>query len=425
MIPSASEIAAAVGQGRVSALEVLDEYLERVEQRNEKLNAVVVMDVDRARATAAAGPTGPLAGVPFTVKEAITVAGLPARECSLLRPCEIAAEDAAVVGRLRAAGAVLLGTTNTSELCAFPDTVNRVFGATRNPVDPTRSAGGSSGGEGAAVRAGLSAFGLGSDYGGSIRAPAHWCGVAGIRPGAGRVPTTGLLPHEQPRWRAAWTTIGPLARTVADLELVLSVLTGSSIGFAPLPERVYVFVDALGRDVTPDCKNAVDRAAEMLPCDVLEVVPPFQLDAEELFDRVSAAETRSIIESLGSLEHASAQLLAINDAVERAAPIPAHVEDDVCALEMAAAGWLDRHPVLLAPAAACIAPPLGSMGSDLFDAFHHCKLASALGLPAAVVPVSVTDAGLPVGVQVIGRRGHENEVLGVCRAIENAAAPHL
>ena len=155
------------------------------------------------------------------MKEAIDVAGLPACEASRLRPVTTPAEDAPAVALLRAAGAILIGKTNISELSAFPDSANLVYGTTRNPVDLERSAGGSSGGEAAAVAAGLSAFGLGSDYGGSIRAPAHFCGVAGIRPGIGRVPSAGHLPPVQPAARRHWSTIGPLARSVADLELVL------------------------------------------------------------------------------------------------------------------------------------------------------------------------------------------------------------
>ena len=149
--------------------------------------------------------------------------------------------------RLREAGAVLVGKTNISELCAHPDSSNLVYGATRNPHDPSRSAGGSSGGEAASVAAGMSVFGIGSDYGGSIRAPAHFCGVVGMRPGIGRVPVEGHLPHGQPLFRRRWSTIGPLASTVADAELVLSVMAGERIGFAEVPARVGMFVDALGR----------------------------------------------------------------------------------------------------------------------------------------------------------------------------------
>ncbi len=412
------EIAESVRTGAISATEVLDGHLARLEERNGELNAVVILDVDAARAAAAGRPQGPLAGVPFTVKEAIVVAGLPGREASLLRPLEIGAKDATAVARLRAAGAILVGKTNISELCAHPDSSNLVYGATRNPFDRTRSAGGSSGGEGAAVAAGMSAFGLGSDYGGSVRAPASFCGLAGMRPGVGFAPTDGHLPHRKPYFRERLSTIGPLAPTVADLEIVLSVLAAERVGFAPVPARVGIFRDALDRSVSAECAAAVETAAAALACEVVDAAPPFQLAAEELFYAVSAAETHAIIGELGPLGEASPQLQWIARAVEGAPPVPVDATARFAALEAEAERWFEQVPVLLAPAAAEPAFALGGLEGNVFDLFHHCTLASALGLPAAVVPVAASAAGLPIGVQVIGRRGHESEVLGVARAIE-------
>ena len=416
---NAAEIAAGVSAGSLSAVEVLEGYVATIERLNPSLNAIVGLDLDRARAEASAPRPGPLSGVPFTVKEAIDVAGLPACEASRLRPVTTPAEDAPAVALLRAAGAILIGKTNISELSAFPDSANLVYGTTRNPLDPSRSAGGSSGGEAAAVAAGLSAFGLGSDYGGSIRAPAHFCGVAGIRPGIGRVPSAGHLPPVQPPARRHWSTIGPLARSVADLELVLSVLVGEPVGGAPLPRRAAVFRDALERPVDGPCVAAVELAAGRLDCEVIEVVPPFQLAAEQLFDRVSAAESRETIASLGPLDDASPQLQAIWGAVDAAPPATLDPAELV-ALEAEAFAWLDDHPLLLAPAGATPAFSAGCCDAAVFDRFVHCKLASALGLPAAVVPVLRSPDGLPVGVQIVGRRGREDEVLAAARAIERA-----
>jgi Asp-tRNA(Asn)/Glu-tRNA(Gln) amidotransferase A subunit family amidase len=412
-----AEIAAAVRSGAASAREVLDEHLALVDALNPELNAIVVPDFERAREAAADPPPGPLQGVPFTVKEAIDTAGLPACEASRLRPVETPARDAPAVARLRKAGAILVGKTNISELCAHPDSSNLVYGATRNPVDPTRSACGSSGGEGASVGAGLSAFGIGSDYGGSIRAPAHFCGVVGMRPGLGRVPTEGHLPRVQPPARAYWSTIGPLARTVADVALVLSVLVGEPLGETPLPERVGIYRDVLDRPVDGVCAAAVEEAAARLPVEVVDATPPYQLDAERLYETLSAAESRAIIEGLGPLDDASPHLRSIWKLV-RDAP-PARFDGRaVAALEARAFAWLDEHPVLLCPAAASSALPLGYGDPDVFDLFRHCKLASALGLPAAVVPVARSPEGLPVGVQIVGRRGREDEVLAVARAVE-------
>jgi amidase len=415
-----TEVVAAIGSGAMSALEVLDDHLARIEARNPALNAIVIEDFERARALAVDPPPGPLRGVPFTVKEAIATAGLPACEASRLRPLETPPRDAPAVAALRAAGAILLGKTNISELCAHPDSSNAVYGATCNPVDPSRSAGGSSGGEGAAVGAGLSAFGLGSDYGGSIRAPAHFCGVAGMRPGLGRVPTAGHLPRRQPPARAYWSTIGALAGSVADLELVLSVLAGAPLGAGALPRRVAVYRDALARPLDAACAAAVEEAAARLPLEVLDATPPFQLAAERLYESLSAAETRALIEGLGPLEEASPHLRMIAELVAEAPALRFDL-DEVRRLEHDASAWLDEHPVLLCPPAAAPAFALGDPDPAVFDLFHHCKLASALGLPAAVVPVSRCPEGLPVGVQIVGRRGREDEVLAVARAIERGA----
>ena len=416
---TATGIAAAIRSGEVSALEVLDDHLRRIEARNPELNAIVVEDFERARAAAASPRPGPLSGVPFTVKEAIDTAGLPACEASRLRPVVTPATDAPAVARLRAAGAILLGKTNISELCAHPDTTNLVYGATRTPVDPRRWAGGSSGGEAAAVGASLSAFGIGSDYGGSIRAPAHFCGIAGMRPGLGRVPTAGHLPRSQPPARAYWSTIGPLARSVADLELVLSVLAGEPLGGGALPRRVAIYRDVLDRHVDDCCTAAVDEAAARLRLEVVDATPPFQLEAERLYESLSVAESREILEGLWPLDEASPHLLTIWELV-RDAPPAVFDRDAVAELEARAFAWLDDYPVLLCPAAATPAFALGYGEPEIFDLFHHCKLASALGLPAAVVPVSTSPDGLPVGVQIIGRRGREDEVLAVARAIEAA-----
>jgi Asp-tRNA(Asn)/Glu-tRNA(Gln) amidotransferase A subunit family amidase len=411
-----TEIAAAVRARSVSAVEVLEDHLARIEARNPELNAIVVQDFERARAAASDPRPGPLTGVPFTVKEAIDTASLPACEASLLRPVETPVRDAPAVARLRDAGAILLGKTNISELCAYPDSTNLVYGQTRNPVDPSRSPCGSSGGEGAAVGAGLSAFGVGSDYGGSIRAPAHFCGIAGMRPGLGRIPTAGHLPRSKPPARAHWATIGALARTVPDLELVMSVLAGEPLGNGALPTRVAVYRDVLDRPVDDCCDDAVGEAASRLPVEVVDATPPFQLEAERLYELLSAAESREIIEGLGPLDDASPQLLSIWELVCDTPPVPfdpAAVRE----LEARAFAWLDDYPVLLCPPAATPAFALGSGGPAVFDLFHHCKFASALGLPAAVVPISTSPEGLPVGVQIVGRRGREDEVLAVASAL--------
>ena len=198
---SAAWMARALRTREISCMELLEAHLARFEERNEAVNAIVVPRHEAARAEASAAdaaiargdPLGPLHGVPFTVKEVIGVAGMPTTNGSALLGDRVASRDAEVVRRLRSAGAILMGKTNLSEFSAFWDSVNHVYGTTRNPHDLTRTAGGSSGGEAAAVAAAMSPFGIGSDLSGSIRAPAHWTGVFGLRTGRDAVPCP---PHE-------------------------------------------------------------------------------------------------------------------------------------------------------------------------------------------------------------------------------------
>ena len=198
---SASEIARRVVCGEQTAMEVLESHLALIAELNPRLNAIVTLCEGNARQAAAtvdASPEpGPLQGVPFVVKDAIAVGGVRATAGSLLLEDFVPARDAPAVGRLRRAGAVFLGKTNLPELALDPDTDNRVFGRTLNPVNEAIIPGGSSGGDAAAVAAGLAPIGLGSDYGGSIRWPAQCTGVVGLRPTVGLVPLTGLL-HSLP-----------------------------------------------------------------------------------------------------------------------------------------------------------------------------------------------------------------------------------
>lgn len=430
-----TELAAALQSRELSPLDLVGESAARIESLDVELNAVVVRDLDRAvkEARTAERRLGrdaatPLTGIPCTAKEPLEVAGLPACEASLLRERVIATKDAEAVARLREAGAIFVGKGNVSEFALFPDAVNLVYGATRNPHDATRSAGGSSGGDACAVAAGLVSFGVGSDYGGSIRAPAHFCGVVGVRAGSGAIPLAGHLPHGQSPGRARWTTLGPLARRVADARLVLEVLTGRTLT-PRRPRRVTIFRDALGRPISASCAAAVERAATILeergwPVD--EAVPPVQLAAENAFDATTLIETRNLLSEFlpERIDEVSPQLRlqweVVADATT-ALPPP----DALATLAAKAAAWLTEHPLLLAPAAASTPYPLGALAGDvdgtsttIFDLFVHCKLASALGLPAAVVPVAKDEHGLPVGVQLIARQGREDELLAVAAELE-------
>lgn len=430
----ARAMAAAVQAGTVSALELVDAHLGRIESLDRELGAFVVVDAERARAQAgrvdrdrARGrPLAALAGVPFSVKDAFAVTGLESRDASLARPPRRADHDAPAVARLRAAGGILLGKTNMSELALFPDAANRVHGATRNPHDGARSPGGSSGGEGAAIAAGLSPLGLGGDYGGSIRCPAHFCGIAGLRVGLGAIPGDGAAVASRGSARAALSTCGPLARSVGDLELALSALTGRFAAGSP-PHAVAVAPDATDRSVSPTCRAVVERAAAAFAAQGLAVStgePPGRAEAQARFDAVTAAETHALLRELVTAgpDVVSPQAWAIWAALEADPPPPVDGEAELAALaalaERADAWLASRGPVLL-PAAATTAYESGRL-DGVFERFEHCKLASALGLPAVVVPVARDGAGLPAGVQLVGRRGVEADLLAAARLLEMA-----
>ena len=328
---------------------------------------------------------------------------------------------------MRQAGAIVVGTTNMSELALFPDSVNRVYGVTRNPHDLGRSAGGSSGGEAAAVAAGLAWFGIGSDYGGSIRCPAHFCGVAGLRPGPGLVPGGGAEGRLRATARSRLSRIGPLARTIDDIGVVLDVFDAS-----PRPatfRRVSLVIadrDALDRA----CADAVDRVVQALVGLGLELVggdgPPAGADA--LFDELTAIETHGMLRGLvpGREAEASPQLLAVWASVAELSPrAGAHAEAlaRLPSLQRAVQEWLGFDRVLVAPTASSLAFELGRL-DGAFDLFVDCKLASVAGLPALVVPVP-GDA-LPVGVQLVGPRGSERLLLDLGARLEATLAPgHL
>jgi len=231
---SATALAKAIRAKEVSSQEVIHAYLERVEGVNPQLNAVVQLTADMARqhareadkALARGEVRGPLHGVPMTVKDSLDTAGVITTAGTLGRASFVPAQDATVVARLRAAGAILLGKTNTPELTLSSETDNLVYGRTNNPYDPSLIPGGSSGGAAAIVAAGGSPFDLGSDTGGSIRQPAHFCGIAGIKPTSGRVPRTGHIISFDMGALDALTQIGPMARFVQDLALILPVIAG-------------------------------------------------------------------------------------------------------------------------------------------------------------------------------------------------------
>src|SRR5579862_1468828 len=274
-----------IREKKISPVELADAHLAKIERLNPQLNAFVHVDAERVRREARAAEAavmsqqslGKLHGVPISVKSSLDVEGLRCESGTRLRTGNIAVHDAPLVARLRDAGAIVLGVTNTPELLMAWETDNLLYGRTNNPWDLERTAGGSSGGEAAAIAGGLSAGGVGSDGGGSVRVPAHFCGICGLKPTPGRIPASGHYPEGGGAF--AWLgVVGPMARTVADVRTLFEVMAGPDGGDAlssPVPVRavseddvkkLHIGIlesDALGK-ATPETTAAVERAATLL-----------------------------------------------------------------------------------------------------------------------------------------------------------------
>jgi amidase len=444
---SAAGMATAVREGRLTALEILDAHLDRIAALNPALNAIVAVDAERARAAARAhNRQGTLAGVPLTIKASLDVAGMPAECGSRLRAGNIAAGDATLVARLRAAGAVILGVTNTPEFLMAWETDNALYGRTNSPWDLSRTPGGSSGGESAAIAAGMSAGGIGSDGGGSIRVPAHFTGICGLKPTPGRIPASGHFPGSVGPF-VQLGVVGPMARTVGDVRLIFEACAGldwADVRSVDLPIkqitakgiRVAWFDDNGIAPVTAETGNAVRAAAGALTNAGIEVEHRFPTGLDGFFDlfilffvQCGIVFLQPLVDELGdrispTLRNYWTQALA--------RPRPSF--DDLVL------GWAQRDamrltlleqmrdvPILLSPVCSTPAFRHGEREWDVegrrvpyLESFSYCELCNVLGLPAAVVPVGISPEGLPIGVQIIGRPFEEELVLAVAEIIESA-----
>jgi amidase len=441
---SAAWMAGAIRDRELSAVELLEAHTARIVERDPEINALVLPRLEAAREEALAADAtlarggevpGQLHGVPFTAKDPIPVAGMRSPNGSKLLADYVCDEDAEVVRRMRAAGAILLGKTNVSEFAAWWDSVNPLFGATANPHDPSRTAGGSSGGEAAALAVGMSPLGLGSDLGGSIRNPCHFVGVFGLKPGRDTVPFAEHLPLPMSPGVRLMAVSGPMARYVDDLDLALNVLAPRTLP-AVHPERIAVYEDDGLQPVSHDCREAVRRAAAALRAagyQLADESPPNAAEVRAAYDVVVGTELMSALRPfVAGREHQLSPYLQEMIAASR--ELQPSWEDYFAAsgrlasLEVEADRWFERHSAGLCPAAPEVAPPLRGAWSAEIDGVPTnpggkltlATYASALGLPAVCVPVMRSPAGLPIGVQLIGRRGSERTLLALARVLEQA-----
>jgi amidase len=451
--PSATGWLAMLTAGELSARELTQHYVERLGDANERLNALATFDPDAALTAAdeadrarLRGDRRPLLGLPVTVKDSLEVAGLPATGGSLARVNYVPDRDATVVRRLREAGAIILAKTNLPEYSSSYETDNLVFGRTGHPLDPERTPGGSSGGEAALAAADASPLGLGTDGGGSIRVPAHYCGVFGLRPTIGRVPATGNWPSTRASGYMDLYCIGPLARFVEDLELLLPLIAGPD-GVdpysAPMPLvsehpdadklRVGWFVASPDVSVTPGTEAAVTVAVARLAdagAAVCAIDPPWEPNPTELFMAAvvadGGAQARADVAAAGGRHHPQFRDF-LNAAAERALSAEQWfaLQRNIFELRAAVRRLFAELDIVICPVVAGPAPRHGEPPAGLpqeeyarYRAFDFVHLIAIAGLPAASVPVGSED-GLPVGVQVVGAPLREDLVLAAS-AILNA-----
>lgn len=444
---SASAVARAIRRKQVSSEEVTRACLDRIAAVNPALNAVVQMDRDgalrRARELdgllAKGAPVGPLHGVPMTIKDSLDTAGLISTGGTTGRRQFVPAADATVVRRLKSAGAVLMGKTNTPELTFAYETRNLVYGTTNNPYALTRTPGGSSGGAAAIVSAGGSPFDIGSDYAGSIRQPAHFCGLAGLKPSAGRVPRTGnIIPPGGVT--DAFQQIGPIARSVDDLVLLLPLIMGPDAAdpfIVPQPWsdpaearidglRVAFHTDNGIATPTADIVNTVRAAARSLsearaavtearPTGVEHAtavgLPVYGWDDGAAIQRVLAA-AGTTESSFGTFPPPPPITGVRLDAVF-------HALDQ---WRSGMTGFFADYDVILCPPAAVTAVAHG--GASDFEAanraFSYCLTYNLTGWPAVVVRAGTSADGLPIGVQVVAHPGRDEVALAVAKFLETA-----
>ena len=456
---SISETQEKLRKRELSPVELVTAHLERVQTLQPKLNAFVHCDAEsalaRARQAEAAFAHGEelraLAGITLTVKSSLDVAGWPCPAGSLLRKDYVPTTDAVAVARLEAAGAILLGNTNTPEFLMAYETDNRLTGKTSNPWNLAYSAGGSSGGEAAAIAAGCSMGGVGSDGGGSIRTPAHFSGICGLKTTPGRIATTGHFPSGAGAF--GWIgVVGPMARTVADLGILFQVMAGPDGGdalSAPVPVRRVEAQElqglrigilesgALGR-ATPETLSSIRKAAQLL-CDLNFRVEPLNL---EKLDRALELWWFFFGPVIGHLIHESVKgqeaLLSpmLREFLEIATAEPLSSVDafmtsctDRDLVRAQILRQLRAVPVLLSPVSTAPAFQHGNGNYregnpfNYRDTMRFCQWLNLAGFPGLSLPFGKSPEGLPINVQLIGRPHEEELLLAVAEMLEQARGP--
>ncbi len=449
----AYEWLAALDRGELSSRELTQQYLQRIEAVNGRINAVVAMepekalaDADKADRSRAKGDRRPLLGLPVTIKDSIEVEGMVSAGGSFAREGYRPKRDAPVVKRLRGAGAIILAKTNCAERSASYETDNVIYGRTNNPIDTERTPGGSSGGEAALSAADATPLGLGADGGGSIRVPAHFCGVVGLRPTVGRVPETGLWPSTRASGYMDLVCVGPIARCVEDVALGFEAIIGPDaedpysvpVALRDYREmetrelRVGYFIDLPGVPITPGTVETMRNTIELLArvgMQIREIQPPLEPNATELFFQMIWADGGELVRSdVAGANGKHVRLFQEYLDVQRNYALDAagwfRVQRQFHDLRARIRRLMEEVDVIVCPVAGGPASKHGMPPADLPEdeyassrAFDYVNLLSIGGLPSASVPAG-QEGGLPIGVQISAAPFREDIVLAVASVVE-------
>lgn len=438
------ELAKAVKAKEVSSVEVVQAYLNRIEAVNPKLNAVVQLRADEALAEARAADEalargeskGALHGIPMTIKDSFDTAGVISTGGTLGRKTFVPEKDATVVSRLKNEGAILLGKTNTPELTLSLETNNLIYGRTNNPFDITRTSGGSSGGAVAIITSGGAPFDIGSDYGGSIRLPSHFCGIAGIKPTSGRVPRTGHIVPYAIGATDAYQAIGPLARSVDDLTLLLGIIAGpdwQDPTIVPMPRanpdtvdlsrlRVAYYTDNGTTTPIAEIMQTVRDVAKALASHVASVEENRPARLEETWDLWTSLNVADgaygvleILEKAGTTQ-TSRNLGSADQEVTGREFGRRLREMDLFRSQML--GFMANYDVIICPVNANVAIKHDTLYQN-FASFSYASTYNLTGWPAAVVRAGTSPEGLPIGVQIVANPWREDVALKVAKFVED------
>jgi amidase len=449
---SAFELLVLLRTKKISAVELADEYIRQVERLNPQINALVDFDGERVREQAraadrASGKLGPLTGLLVTVKSSISTVGHRCEIGSLVNRGNIPTKDATVVARLRRAGAVILGTTNCPEYLMAYVTENLLHGRTNNPWNLDYTPGGSSGGESAAIAAGMSAGGLGSDSGGSVRVPAHFTGICSLKPTPGRIPSIGHLPPCIGPF-SFLGAIGPMARTIDDVALLFHAISGQDPvdpSSPPVELRKPVedtkrlpigcFEDDGVTPVTPETRQAMQDAVQTLRKRGFDVQPfrPNGLEQARKLWELFFVRCGAMFEEPLVRGHETKLSPVFRDFLARAHAFPplsaeellnAWAEADIIRGKLLA--QMQEYPLLLCPVCAVPAFRHGERSwtidgqqVEYLDAMRYTQWFNLLAAPAAVLPVGRSPEGLPIGVQIVGRPFEDEIVLKVASVLDH------